>query len=120
MDQKKEYALNKHAAWKGKLSIECKCPITNKEELAVAYTPGVAEPCLIIADDENESFRLTRRHNLVAVVTDGSAVLGLGDIGPAAGMPVMEGKCALFKEFGGVDAFPLCVNSKDPDEIVKK
>ena len=118
MDQKKEYALKKHAAWKGKLSVECKCPITNKEELAVAYTPGVAEPCLEIQKDPTRSYDLTRRHNLCAVITDGSAVLGLGDIGPEAGMPVMEGKCVLFKAFGGVDAFPLCVKTKDVDEFV--
>ena len=118
MDQKKEYALKKHAEWKGKLSVECKCPITNKEELAVAYTPGVAEPCLEIQKDPTRSYDLTRRHNLCAVITDGSAVLGLGDIGPEAGMPVMEGKCVLFKAFGGVDAFPLCVKTKDVDEFV--
>ena len=94
-------------------------PITNSEELSLAYTPGVAEPCLEIQKDYDKSFQLTRRNNLVAVITDGTAVLGLGDIGPEAGMPVMEGKCALFKEFGDVDAFPLCVRSKDVDEIVK-
>ena len=118
MDQKKEYALKKHAAWKGKLSIECKCPITNKEELAVAYTPGVAEPCLEIQKDEHLAYTYTGKGNTVAVITDGTAVLGLGDIGPSAGMPVMEGKCALFKAFAGIDAVPICINSKDPDEIV--
>ena len=118
MDQKKEYALKKHAAWKGKLSVECKCPITNKEELAVAYTPGVAEPCLEIQKDEHLAYTYTGKGNTVAVITDGTAVLGLGDIGPSAGMPVMEGKCALFKAFAGIDAIPICINSKDPDEIV--
>lgn len=118
MDQKKEYALKKHAAWKGKLSVECKCPITNKEELAVAYTPGVAEPCLEIQKDEHLAYTYTGKGNTVAVITDGTAVLGLGDIGPSAGMPVMEGKCALFKAFAGIDAVPICINSKDPDEIV--
>ena len=119
MDQKKEYALKKHAEWKGKLSVECKCPITNKEELAVAYTPGVAEPCLEIQKDEHLAYTYTGKGNTVAVITDGTAVLGLGDIGPEAGMPVMEGKCVLFKEFGGVDAFPLCIKSHDVDEIVR-
>lgn len=118
MNQKKEYALKKHAAWKGKLSVECKCPITNKEELAVAYTPGVAEPCLEIQKDEHLAYTYTGKGNTVAVITDGTAVLGLGDIGPSAGMPVMEGKCALFKAFAGIDAIPICINSKDPDEIV--
>lgn len=118
MDQKKEYALKKHAEWKGKLSVECKCPITNKEELAVAYTPGVAEPCLEIQKDEHLAYTYTGKGNTVAVITDGTAVLGLGDIGPSAGMPVMEGKCALFKAFAGIDAVPICINSKDPDEIV--
>lgn len=118
MDQKKEYALKKHAAWKGKLSVECKCPITNKEELAVAYTPGVAEPCLEIQKDEHLAYTYTGKGNTVVVITDGTAVLGLGDIGPSAGMPVMEGKCALFKAFAGIDAIPICINSKDPDEIV--
>ncbi len=118
MDQKKEYALKKHAEWKGKLSVECKCPITNKEELAVAYTPGVAEPCLEIQKDEALAYTYTGKGNTVAVITDGTAVLGLGDIGPSAGMPVMEGKCALFKAFAGIDAVPICINSKDPDEIV--
>ena len=114
----KEKALLAHEQWKGKLDIRTKCPITNAEELAVAYTPGVAEPCLKIRDDVSLSYKYTGRGNLVAVVTDGTAVLGLGDIGPEAGMPVMEGKCALFKAFGGVDAIPLCIRSKDVDEIV--
>ena len=114
----KEKALLAHEQWKGKLDIRTKCPITNAEELSIAYTPGVAEPCLKIRDDVNLSYKYTGRGNLVAVVTDGTAVLGLGDIGPEAGMPVMEGKCALFKAFGGVDAVPLCVRSKDVDEIV--
>ncbi len=103
----------------GKIEVVSRVPITNSEELSLAYTPGVAEPCLEIQKDYDKSFQLTRRNNLVAVITDGTAVLGLGDIGPEAGMPVMEGKCALFKEFGDVDAFPLCVRSKDVDEIVK-
>ena len=114
----KEKALLAHEQWKGKLDIRTKCPITNAEDLSIAYTPGVAEPCLKIRDDVNLSYQYTGRGNLVAVVTDGTAVLGLGDIGPEAGMPVMEGKCALFKAFGGVDAIPLCVRSKDVDEIV--
>ena len=114
----KEKALLAHEQWKGKLDIRTKCPITNAEELSIAYTPGVAEPCLKIRDDVNLSYKYTGRGNLVAVVTDGTAVLGLGDIGPEAGMPVMEGKCALFKAFGGVDAVPLCIRSKDVDEIV--
>ena len=114
----KEKALLAHEQWKGKLDIRTKCPITNAEELSIAYTPGVAEPCLKIRDDVNLSYKYTGRGNLVAVVTDGTAVLGLGDIGPEAGMPVMEGKCALCKAFGGVDAVPLCVRSKDVDDIV--
>ena len=114
----KEKALLAHEQWKGKLDIQTKCSITNAEELSIAYTPGVAEPCLKIRDDVSLSYKYTGRGNLVAVVTDGTAVLGLGDIGPEAGMPVMEGKCALFKAFGGVDAIPLCVRSKDVDEIV--
>ncbi len=114
----KEKALLAHEQWKGKLDIRTKCPITNAEELSIAYTPGVAEPCLKIRDDVSLSYTYTGRGNLVAVVTDGTAVLGLGDIGPEAGMPVMEGKCALFKAFGGVDAVPLCIRSKDVDDIV--
>ena len=116
---KREYALKKHAEWHGKLSVESKAPITNREELAVAYTPGVAEPCLEIAKDEKLAYTYTGKGNLVAVITDGTAVLGLGDIGPSAGMPVMEGKCALFKTFAGIDAVPVCINSKDPEEIIK-
>ncbi|HIU62933.1 MAG TPA: NAD-dependent malic enzyme [Candidatus Caccalectryoclostridium excrementigallinarum] len=116
---KKQYALDKHREWAGKIEVVTRAPITNREELAVAYTPGVAEPCLKISENVDLSYTYTRRHNLVAVVTDGTAVLGLGDIGPEAGMPVMEGKCALFKTFGDVDAFPLCIRSKDVDEIVK-
>lgn len=115
---KKEYALKMHKEWKGKIEVVSRASVTNREELAVAYTPGVAEPCLEISKDTELSYTYTRRGNLVAVVTDGTAVLGLGDIGPEAGMPVMEGKCVLFKTFGGVDAFPLCIRSKDVDEIV--
>ncbi|MEF9922094.1 MAG: NADP-dependent malic enzyme [Anaerovoracaceae bacterium] len=115
---KKELALQKHREWKGKLSIELKSPITNKEELAIAYTPGVAEPCLEIEKDESLAYTYTGKGNLVAVITDGTAVLGLGDIGPSAGMPVMEGKCALFKAFAGIDAVPICIDSKDPKEII--
>ncbi len=115
---KKEYALKKHEEWRGKLATRVKAPITNKEELAVAYTPGVAEPCLAIRKDESLAYTYTGKGNLVAVITDGTAVLGLGDIGPSAGMPVMEGKCALFKTFADIDAVPICINSKDPDEIV--
>ena len=115
---KREFALAKHAEWKGKLSVETKTPITNKEELAVAYTPGVAEPCLEIQKDESLAYTYTGKGNLVAVITDGTAVLGLGDIGPSAGMPVMEGKCALFKAFAGIDAVPICIDSKDPQVII--
>ena len=115
---KKELAMKKHAEWAGKIEVNSRAELKTREDLAIAYTPGVAEPCLAIRDDVDLSYTYTRRHNLVAVVTDGTAVLGLGDIGPEAGMPVMEGKCVLFKEFGGVDAFPLCVRSKDVDEIV--
>lgn len=111
-------ALDLHAQWKGKIKIEYTCPVDTREDLALAYTPGVAEPCKEISKDTDLSYTYTRRGNLVAVVTDGTAVLGLGDIGPEAGMPVMEGKCVLFKAFGDVDAFPLCVRSKDPDTIV--
>jgi len=118
MDIKQE-ALQKHYEWQGKLEIAARAHVTNSRELSLAYTPGVAEPCLEIQKDYSRSFELTRRHNMVAVVTDGTAVLGLGDIGPEAGMPVMEGKCVLFKEFAGVDAFPICVRSKDVEEIVR-
>lgn len=117
MDYAKE-ALRLHAEWAGKLDIQPKMKIENKDDLSLAYTPGVAAPCLEIKDDINKSYELTGRGNLVAVITDGTAVLGLGDIGPEAGMPVMEGKCVLFKEFAGVNAIPLCIKSKDVDEIV--
>jgi malate dehydrogenase (oxaloacetate-decarboxylating) len=119
---KMDYAkvsLDKHYEWKGKIEIALRAPVDSSEALSLAYTPGVAQPCLEIQKDINKSYELTRRWNTVAVVTDGTAVLGLGDIGPEAGMPVMEGKCALFKAFGDVDAVPLCVRSKDVDEIVK-
>ncbi|WP_425755246.1 NAD(P)-dependent malic enzyme [Ihubacter sp. rT4E-8] len=116
---KKEFALKKHEEWRGKLSIETKAPITNKEELAVAYTPGVAEPCLEIQKDERLAYKYTGKGNTVAVITDGTAVLGLGDIGPSAGMPVMEGKCALFKTFADIDAIPICIDSKDPQVIIE-
>ena len=118
MDYLKE-SLKKHAEWRGKLDIRSKAKVDNAEALSLAYTPGVAAPCLEIQKDPSKSYELTGRWNTVAVVTDGTAVLGLGDIGPEAGMPVMEGKCVLFKEFGGVDAIPLCVRSKDVDDIVK-
>ena len=118
MDYAKE-SLKKHAEWKGKIGVYSKVKLENKEDLSLAYTPGVAQPCLEIQKDYNKSFELTARGNTVAVITDGTAVLGLGDIGPEAGMPVMEGKCALFKAFGDVDAIPLCVRSKDVDDIVK-
>ena len=118
MDIRKE-SLKKHYEWNGKIEVVTRCPIETREDMSLAYTPGVAEACLEIEKDVNKSFELTRRNNLVAVITDGTAVLGLGDIGPEAGMPVMEGKCALFKAFADVDAFPLCVKSKDADEIVK-
>ena len=117
MDYAKE-SLKKHYEWGGKIQVVATAPVSSKEDLSLAYTPGVAQPCLEIQKDIDKSYELTRRHNLCAVITDGTAVLGLGDIGPEAGMPVMEGKCALFKAFGDVDAFPLCVKSKDVDEFV--
>ena len=115
----REESLKKHYEWKGKISIKANVKADTAEALALAYTPGVAEPCLAIKEDINKSFDLTRRWNTVAVITDGTAVLGLGDIGPEAGMPVMEGKCLLFKEYGDIDAIPLCIRSKDVDEIVR-
>ena len=115
----RENSLKKHYEWNGKIEVIARCPVETREDMSLAYTPGVAEACMVIKDDVNKSFELTRRNNLVAVVTDGTAVLGLGDIGPEAGMPVMEGKCALFKKFADVDAFPLCIKSKDVDEIVR-
>ncbi len=115
----KEVALEKHEQWQGKIEVTPRCRVESMDDLAIAYTPGVAEPCLKIKDDIDLSYKYTRRSNLVAVVTDGTAVLGLGDIGPEAGMPVMEGKCVLFKKFGDVDAFPLCIKSKDVDTIVE-
>ena len=118
MDYAKE-SLKMHYDLKGKIEVVSRAKVDSKDALSLAYTPGVAQPCLEIQKDVNKSYDLTRRWNTVAVVTDGTAVLGLGDIGPEAGMPVMEGKCVLFKEFGGVDAIPLCVRSKDVDEIVK-
>lgn len=117
MDIAKE-SLQKHREWKGKIETVVRAPVSSKEELMLAYTPGVASSCMAIHEDINQSFELTRRWNTVPVITDGTAVLGLGDIGPEAGMPVMEGKCALFKAFGGVDAFPICIKSKDVDEII--
>ena len=117
MDYMKE-SLACHKEWKGKIEVVSRVPVDSKEALSLAYTPGVAKPCLEIEKDPDLSYELTRRHNLCAVITDGTAVLGLGDIGPEAGMPVMEGKCVLFKSFGNVDAFPLCIRSKDVDEIV--
>ena len=118
MDYAKESA-RLHEMWGGKIEVVSRVNINSKDDLSLAYTPGVAQPCLEIQKDYDRSFTLTRRHNLVAVITDGTAVLGLGDIGPEAGMPVMEGKCALFKSFADVDAFPICIRSKDVDEIVR-
>ncbi len=115
----REQSLIKHAEWKGKIETVCRVPVDSREALSLAYTPGVAEPCMAIHSDTEKSFELTRRWNTVAVITDGTAILGLGDIGPEAGMPVMEGKCALFKAYGGVDAFPVCLKTKDPEEIIK-
>ena len=115
----RQKSLKKHYEWNGKIEVISRVPINSREDLSLAYTPGVAEPCLEINKDISKSYELTRRSNLVAVITDGTAVLGLGDIGPEAGMPVMEGKCALFKQFADVDAFPLCIKSKDVDEIVR-
>ena len=118
MDYAKE-SLRRHQEWRGKITVMATVPVESREDLSLAYTPGVAQPCLEIQKDLDKSYELTRRHNLCAVITDGSAVLGLGDIGPEAGMPVMEGKCVLFKAFGGVDAFPLCVRTQDVDEFVQ-
>ena len=121
-EKKMDYSaesLRLHKEWGGKIEVNSRVCVNTKDELALAYTPGVAQPCLEIQKDINKSYELTRRWNLCAVITDGSAVLGLGDIGPEAGMPVMEGKCVLFKSFGGVDAFPLCVKTKEVDEFVQ-
>ncbi|MDD7408366.1 MAG: malic enzyme-like NAD(P)-binding protein [Anaerovoracaceae bacterium] len=116
---KNEFAIQKHKEWKGKIEVMARAPIENRDELAVAYTPGVAAPCLEIEKDESLAYEYTRKGNLVAVITDGTAVLGLGDIGPSAAMPVMEGKCAIFKRFADIDAFPICVDSKDPKVIIE-
>lgn len=118
MDYRKE-SLKKHGEWKGKIETACRVPVDSRDALSLAYTPGVAEPCLAIRDDVEKSYDLTRRWNTVPVITDGTAILGLGDIGPEAGMPVMEGKAALFKAYGDVDAYPLCIRSKDTEEIIK-
>ena len=119
MENIREESLKKHYEWNGKIEVVTRCPVADRRDLSLAYTPGVAEPCLKIQEDPAKSYELTRRSNLVAVITDGSAVLGLGDIGPEAGMPVMEGKCALFKAFADVDAFPLCIRTQDVDELVR-
>ena len=116
----REESLKLHGEWKGKIEIVPRVSVQDKEHLSLAYTPGVAEPCMAIHQDVEKSFDLTRRWNTVPVITDGTAVLGLGDIGPEAGMPVMEGKCALFKAFGNVDAYPLCIRSKDTEEIINQ
>ena len=114
----REESLKMHGEWKGKIEVVSRVSVSDREHLSLAYTPGVAEPCMAIHEDVEKSFELTRRWNTVPVITDGTAVLGLGDIGPEAGMPVMEGKCALFKTFGDVDAYPLCIRSKDTEEII--